>query len=199
MKTCTTFRHLSLAIILVTLLSSCKKEKVGVVAMSDSTKAWLHETNGKISFSTFAGDQQELTVKVKEEVKVRPPSFGNGYEEVQTREVLFEANHSNLKILIMAERSFVYFRSTAPYYHDDTYAALFTSSNPIQEYVNEYRVAAELIDNVSLGGKNYDRVVHIRFPYYPDFPDSLRELFYSKQDGLIAYTTVDNRMWYLDE
>lgn len=74
-------------------------------------------------------------------------------------------------------------------------ALVDTAPKSAQEVVSGTELAdAELLNNLVLDGRSYARVVHLR--YRQGAWNDLTEYWYSKADGLVAYTRADGQTWY---
>lgn len=186
-------------------LSSCDKPDM---AVPEHTKAWLREANGDAVYfrQPATGDIDTLRVELTEtnEWRNNPGKLSlGGYHQqlfvlTYTRQKPASAA-SPLRVLLEFAS---YGHITLNVLPSAVYgqAAYITSSdNAADELVTGTSYATgELLNQVMLNGRLYSRVAHMHRLYLNAgaTPAVVEDVWYSKADGLVAYTYSNGKAWY---
>lgn len=174
-------------------LGACKKETLRV---SENTEEWLQtKTDTKLHFTSHTGDTEEITVTVEKDVATYPGTYDKKYEYYR---LTYQGMQSDLGLVIVAEDKAIHIRNIGQTNFEGNYVTLTTGKKQTDEVVNPYGVEAELVDNLTLNGITYERLLRVTF-YLPAYrPDKIKEIYYAKKHGLVYFQTIDGSYWSLD-
>ncbi|WP_137757991.1 hypothetical protein [Pontibacter sp. SGAir0037] len=167
------------------------KEELVLQEIPASTKAWVtaHATNAVLHFTSNTGAQEQLRVSVKEDVIKRI------HGDYQLLTYTFTGQQEHLGFAIQAEKRFADFANSSKQDFESEYLTVNTSDKPNEEYLTPYGVEGELLNNYTLNGQNYNRVLHLVFSFTAERSDKIKEIYYAKEAGIISFTTANGQVW----
>ena len=180
-------------LLLLFALGACKKETLRI---SENTEEWLQtKSDTKLHFTSHTGDTEEITVTVKKDIGTYPGMYDKKYEYYQ---LTYQGMQSDLGLVVVAEDKAIHIRNIGQNDFGGDFVTLNTGKKQSDEVVNPYGVEAELIDNLTLNGITYDRLLRVTF-YLPQWrTDKIKEIYYAKKHGLVYFQTTDGSYWSLD-
>ncbi|GAB3839859.1 hypothetical protein [Hymenobacter jeollabukensis] len=190
-------RFPSLLLVLLTLLlASCDRDQ----PTPKHTKAWLNQADGdQMTFRNPAtGATESVRATVTDVTDSRAGKFDLRSRDYQTITLSYAPTAAPDTELFQLK-----------FTGDGMIEMGLTSNNNFERcaYVDTHKqadkelvygtdmVSAERLDNLLLDGRSYARVAHVRYLNQGGW-NLIAEYWYSKTDGLVAYTKTDGQTWY---
>jgi hypothetical protein len=195
------FSPLLLLVLLLLTFSSCNKD----TPVPGYTKAWLHDSDGDVI--TFRNSQTGATETQLAQIEHTSQTFGAnnpfGKETLDFIKLTYTGQNdpnAGLRLAFDGDGQIV----VEPLYEwSGAKVTIRTNSPKHLEFADGSTSASALLDdNVRLDQRDYAIAVNGRFNFLPSQPNAprtqntLREFWYSKDDGLVAYTKTDGQTWY---
>lgn len=192
MKSSLHYTYLLCCMLLV--LSSCEKETLRI---TEHTEAWLQtKTDTKLQFTSHTGEKDEITVTVKKDTHTKANIYGDRKYEYYL--LTYSGKSNNLDLVLMAEHNTINITNLGQLDFNTDFVTLTTGKNSSDEVIQAYNIQAELVDNLTLNNKTYDRVLRVVFNVGHSGANKLKEIYYAKQHGLVYFQTTDGQFWSLD-
>ncbi|MCA8831091.1 hypothetical protein [Hymenobacter pini] len=184
------------------LLASCTSDE----PIPKQTQAWLHDTDGMVlTFkNTTTGASEPVAVHVRNESqRVGSGRFTIRHTRVHQAFLYYQINPQPTPPLYGLEFEFADETVTVapdPNYWTDSRIFLRTSSDANQETATaEPEASVTLSGSMSINGQAYGRCLRGKFTLakgnQPTTVDNIEEFFYTKDQGLVAYTKANGQMW----
>lgn len=167
----------------------------------DHTRTWLHETDGAyLRFGEPASGAVDTLRALRTEStpwvhhgKLNPGGYHSEKVELsyQDKKVTPGFGQAGALLDFYASGTITLQLVTTP---SEQVGELTTSPSLAAELVSHPLGTIELLDNTTLNGHRYERVVHLWQQHPPTV--GWQELWYSRQDGLVAYRPVGKKTYY---
>jgi hypothetical protein len=169
------------------------------------TKAWLHDADGDVlmfrnastgATETFLASVEDVTHTIKPKLEVR--SF-----ELQNISLTYVGQNDSQAGLYVVLDGYgqVTFQPTINSSSMQVVLETDRKSHKEGMYASE-NANARIETNLELNGRTYARLAHGEFSFTaseqqnPQTAKTLREFWYSKDEGLVAYTKTNGQTWY---
>ncbi|KAA9327070.1 hypothetical protein F0P96_17680 [Hymenobacter busanensis] len=192
---------LLLLLVSVVALSGCAKDQ----PTPSHTKAWLRQADGDLlTFRNPAtGATETMLAKVEDVTVTSAGKFDFKSHDYQTITLTYTTQRpssAGLRVVFNGDGE-VAINPLSEW--PESEVTIITHKKSHKEHViSSNRSSALLDDNVYLNGRTYPTVVSGRFNFFSGLPNvpssgnSLEFFWYSKDDGLVAYTLTDGQTWY---
>jgi hypothetical protein len=188
------YRLLS-ALLLTSLLGACYQEKTK--ELWPQAAAWLPGENGQaLSFRNDTLGVETLHLTRTSRVQNMPTKSANNPQRVETIEYGGGALPTQ-GLQLTATEQYVVFQLIQSDGLPGGQLKLTTAADPARDVVAGFGLECELLTGYSLRNRTYARLLHARLLPAQQLPARpVVEFFYSRDEGLVAYTTRQHRRWY---
>jgi hypothetical protein len=166
-------------------LIACSLEEV-----SPQAKQWLKGTNGEsLTFADSLGNKTILIITLKR--KKEPNTLG----KLEIITIYYEGVDALAKLKIEGEKDWVtFYQYEGLSLNDPYYSSLGMINEKSAVPLSATVTGAALLKNVAFHGKTYAAL--LIFPVSVPGSGFFEKIYYSKEDGLVAYQAVDHTRWY---
>ena len=183
--------------------AACGIADPDLAPVEDSAKAWLHEQDGqRLAFRNATGQTQ--TLQVSRVARVEKNTAGYYITATPTEHIYLTYRRPtppDSGFTIKVTRNVLEFQSTVkPNYRAPGLGGVFTAADESQE--KPATQTSQLLRNHVLGARTYASLVEVAASsdYYGSptpapYLGYLSQLYYSKNDGLAAFRTLDGQLW----
>jgi hypothetical protein len=187
--------RLSSILLLAFLLGACHHEKTK--ELLPQAAAWLQGVDGQaLRFRNDTLGVETLQLTRVSRVQNMPTKSADNPQRVET--IAYAGGSFPARGLeLTATEYYVIFLLTQPDGTPAGQATLTTAIDPARDVVAAAGIEAELLTNATLGTRTYARLLHARLLPAQQLPTRpVIEYFYSRDEGLVAYTTRQHHRWY---